>query len=130
MNKLISWFTNETQCLHYRILSIPPTPSLKHLFSCASIRCPISDSGHEISKTIIFQHFSDIWGNTICVLVKKLRINPIRPGGGGGSARADFNFWELPWYLSNTDQIWPLLLEFIGEQDSAKMLRQEYYMLL
>ena len=25
--------------------------------------------------------------------------------------------------------MWPLLLEFIGEQDSAKILRQEYHML-
>ena len=43
-------------------------------------------------------------------------------GGGAESARANFNFRELPWYLSNTYQI-------IGEQDSAKILRQGYHML-
>ena len=63
-------------------------------------------------------------------------INPIRPcgvgggrGGGGWSARADFNFRELPRYLSNTYQMWPLLLKFIGKQDSGKYLRQRYHML-
>ena len=63
-------------------------------------------------------------------------FNPIPPGGCGGgggggaeSARADFNFRELPWYLSNTYQIWPLLLKFIGEQDSGNILRQWYHML-
>ena len=50
-------------------------------------------------------------------------------GGGGGSARADFNFRELSWYLSNTYQMWPLLLKSIVEQDSGKNLRQGYYML-
>ena len=54
-------------------------------------------------------------------------------GGGGGagveSVRADFNFRELPWYLSNTYQMWPLLLEFVGEQDSGKSLRQRYHIL-
>ena len=41
-------------------------------------------------------------------------ISPIQAGGGGGggggvggeSARANFNFRELPRYLSNTNQIW------------------------
>ena len=51
-------------------------------------------------------------------------FNPISAGRGGGggteSARADFNFRELPLYLSNTNQMWPLLLKFIGEQDSGK----------
>ena len=59
-------------------------------------------------------------------------LNPILPGGGGGgaeNARADFNFWELPWYLSNTYQMWPLLLKFIGEQDSGKFLRQWHHIL-
>ena len=37
------------------------------------------------------------------------------------SARADFNLRELPSYLSNTNKILPLLLKFIGEQDSGKM---------
>ena len=63
-----------------------------------------------------------------------ISFNPIPPGGGGGggrggaaeSARADFNFRELPWYVSNTYQMWPLLPKFIGEQDSAKILRQGY----
>ena len=45
-------------------------------------------------------------------------------GGGGGreeeSARADFNFREIPWYLSNTNQMWQLLLKSIGEQDFGK----------
>ena len=64
-----------------------------------------------------------------------MQVNPIPPGGGGGgrgaeSARADFNFRELPWYLCNTYQMWPLLLKFIGEQDSGKILRQGYHMLL
>ena len=31
--------------------------------------------------------------------------------------------------LSNTYQMWPLLLKFIGEQDSGKILRQGYHML-
>ena len=48
-------------------------------------------------------------------------------GEGAESARADFNFRELPWYFSNTYQMWPLLLKFIGEQDSAKILRQGYH---
>ena len=39
------------------------------------------------------------------------------------------NFRELPWYLSNTYQMWPVLLKFIGEQDSGKMSRQGYHML-
>ena len=59
-------------------------------------------------------------------------FNPIpaeRGGGGTESARADFNFRELPLYLSNTNQMWPLLLKFIGEQDSGKILRQGYHML-
>ena len=67
-----------------------------------------------------------------------LMLNPIPLGGGGGGgggggkaegARADFNFRELPWYSSNTYQMWPLLLNFIGEQDSGKILCQGYYML-
>ena len=45
-------------------------------------------------------------------------------GGGGGSARADFNLRELPCYLSNTYEILPLLLKFIGEQDFVKNLCQ------
>ena len=58
------------------------------------------------------------------------RIRQCLPGGGEeGSARANFNFRELPWYLSNTYQMWPLLLKFIGEQDSGKILRQGYHML-
>ena len=53
-----------------------------------------------------------------------LLLNPIWPGdgGGGGSARADFNLRELPCYLSNTNEILPLLLKFIGEQDSVKKI--------
>ena len=45
-------------------------------------------------------------------------------GGGGGSARADFNFRELPCYLSNTYDLLPLMIKFIGEQDSGKMVCQ------
>ena len=65
-------------------------------------------------------------------MLSLLLINPIPPEGGGGggggvwvaeSARADFNFRELPWYLSNTYQMWPLLLKFIEKQDSEKNLR-------
>ena len=54
-----------------------------------------------------------------------------RGGGGGGaeSARAEFNFRELTWYLSKIYQMWPLLLKFIGEQDSAKILLLGYHML-
>ena len=46
-----------------------------------------------------------------------------RRGGGGGaeSARADFNLQELPCYISKTYNILPLLLKFIGEQDSTKL---------
>ena len=41
---------------------------------------------------------------------------------GVESACADFNFQELSWYLSNTYQMWPLLLIlFIAEQDSGKI---------
>ena len=56
---------------------------------------------------------------------------PYSTGGGGGaeSAHADFNFRELPSYLSNTYQMWPLLLKFIGVQNSGKILRQGYNML-
>ena len=45
-------------------------------------------------------------------------------GGGGGE-----NFRELTWYLSKIYQMWPLLLKFIGEQDSAKILLLGYHML-
>ena len=38
-------------------------------------------------------------------------------GGGGRSARADFNFRERPCYLRSTHEMLPLLLKFIGEQD-------------
>ena len=64
--------------------------------------------------------------------ITPILFNPIPPGGGGGgaeSAHADFNFRELPWYLSNTYQMWPLLLKFIGEQDSGKILHKGYHML-
>ena len=45
----------------------------------------------------------------------KARLTPIRPGGmgeGGGaeSARSDFNFRELPCYLSKSYQMLPLVL--------------------
>ena len=36
-----------------------------------------------------------------------------RGGGGAESARANFNFRELPWYLSNTYQMWQLLLNLL-----------------
>ena len=42
------------------------------------------------------------------------------PGAGGGSARADFKLGELPCYLSNTYETLPLLLKFLGKQDSVK----------
>ena len=54
----------------------------------------------------------------------KVRLNPIRPGGGGGgaeSARTNFNLRELLCYLSNTYKTLPLALKFIGEQDSEKI---------
>ena len=38
------------------------------------------------------------------------------------SARADFNFWELPYYLISTYEILSLLLKCIGEQDSVKKI--------
>ena len=41
-------------------------------------------------------------------------------GPGGWDTRADFNLRELRCYLSNTEQMLPLLLKFIEEQDSAK----------
>ena len=43
------------------------------------------------------------------------------PGGGGGreSVCADFNFRELPCYLSNTFEMLPLRLKFIRKQDSG-----------
>ena len=44
--------------------------------------------------------------------------------GGSESARADFIFQELPWYLSNSYKMWPILLKFIGKQDSGKILRK------
>ena len=40
--------------------------------------------------------------------------------GGVESARADFNFQELPCYLGITYEILPLLLKSIGKQDSVK----------
>ena len=49
--------------------------------------------------------------------------------GGGGDARADFNFRERPCYLSNTYEMLPLLLEFIGKKDSGKCFCQGYHML-
>ena len=60
-------------------------------------------------------------------------LNRIRTGGGGGrgaeSARADFNLRENPCYLSNTYETLPLLLKFIGEQDSVKIFGQGYKLL-
>ena len=48
------------------------------------------------------------------VVSKRLLTQPyFAGGGGGGGVRADFNFRELPRYLSNTYQMWPLLLKFI-----------------
>ena len=60
--------------------------------------------------------------DTVHVRAKSVLTLPARGGGGGGggSARTDFNFGELPWYLSNTYKIMPLLLKFVGEQDSGK----------
>ena len=52
-------------------------------------------------------------------------------GGGGGaeSARVDFNLRELPCYSGNTYEILPLLLKFIGKQDSIKIFCQGYNLL-
>ena len=60
------------------------------------------------------------------------RLRPSRltvsgPGRRGvESARTDFKFRELAWNLSNTYEILPLLLKFIGEQDSGKIFCQRY----
>ena len=60
-------------------------------------------------------------------------INPIRPWGEGGgwaeSVRADLDLRELPCYLSNTNEILPVLLKFIGEQDIIKMFCKGYNLL-
>ena len=48
------------------------------------------------------------------------------PGGEGGSAHADFSFWEFTCNLSNTYKILPLLLKCNGEQDSVKKFCQEH----
>ena len=66
------------------------------------------------------------------LLIKKiLAVIPIWPGGGGGgSARADFNLRELPCYLSNTYETLPLLLEIIGEQNSGFFFFCQEYKLL
>ena len=66
-----------------------------------------------MSKKLFSQTFE-----LVCLFVAKsrfdssLRLNPIPPGGWGGggggaaeSARADFNFRELPLYLSKTYQM-------------------------
>ena len=45
------------------------------------------------------------------------------------SASADFNLRELPCYLSNTSEILPLLLKFIGEQDCINVFCQGYNLL-
>ena len=39
--------------------------------------------------------------------------------GGGGSAPSNFNLRELSCYLRNTYETLPLLLKYIGEQDSG-----------
>ena len=62
---------------------------------------------------------------------------PVGGGGGGrgeggwqeGSACADFNLQELPCYLSNTHQILPISLQFIGEQDFVKLFCQGHNLL-
>ena len=72
-----------------------------------------------------------VWESDLkVILCISLLIPPGGVGvGGAESARADFYFRELPWYLSNTYQMWPPLLNFIGEQDSGKILRQGYHIL-
>ena len=42
--------------------------------------------------------------------------------GEGGSARANFNLQEIPYYLSNTYEILPLSLKLIGEGDFVKKI--------
>ena len=65
-----------------------------------------------------------------------LQFNPIRPRDGGGgrggegdSVHADFNFRELPCYLSNTYDTLLISLKFIGEQDSVNIFCQVYHLL-
>ena len=53
----------------------------------------------------------------------------IWPGGRGGSACTDFNHRELPCYLSNTNEILPLVLKFLGEQVFIKEFCQGYNLL-
>ena len=48
---------------------------------------------------------------------------------GVDSARAHFNFRELPRYFSSTNQIWRHLLKCIEEQVYGKILRQGYHLL-
>ena len=48
-------------------------------------------------------------------------INSNQPGEGGReTTRTDFSLREIPCYLSNTNEILPLLQQFIGEQDIVK----------
>ena len=65
------------------------------------------------------------YGKLLVIASKTFIVNPIRPGRGGGggakSARSGFNLRELPCYLSNTYEILPLLLKFIGEQGFVVM---------
>ena len=50
-------------------------------------------------------------------LASRVYLNPIaiQREEGGESARDDFKFQELPYYSSNTYEMLPLLLNFIGE---------------
>ena len=73
-----------------------------------------------------------LFAGLFCVIERRLKVNSIQTGGGEGvvqGGRPDFNFWERPWYLSNTYHTWWLLLWFIGERDCGKHLRQVCHLL-
>ena len=56
-------------------------------------------------------------------MTNSAKVNPIRPGERGEVPTPISTFENfLHILISNTYQMWPLLLKFIGEQDFGKIL--------
>ena len=117
-----------TQIPHYVTQQITTQHNTNHTTQNETPHRVKQNSSHDTQHTTQIPHYVTQQITTQHNTHHTTPFNPIRLEDGG-SARADFNFRELPLYLSNTYQMWPLLLKFIGEQDSVKQSRQRYHML-